>query len=144
MTDSQRLIGEYVKGGSEAAFREVVARYLDLVHSAALRLVGGDAHLAEDVSQTVFADLARKARMLSTDVMLGGWLHQHTCFVAAKTMRGERRRQSRERQAVEMNALEEHSDRNAFERCHARRLAASTHLLCGCQNHARRAPPSIP
>jgi RNA polymerase sigma factor (sigma-70 family) len=112
MTDSQRLIAEYVKAGSEAAFRELVTRYLDLVHSAALRLVGGDAHLAEDVSQTVFADLARKARMLSSDVMLGGWLHQHTCFVAAKTMRGERRRQSRERQAVEMNALEEHSEMN--------------------------------
>jgi hypothetical protein len=41
--------------------------------------------------------------------MLGGWLHRHTCFVAAKTMRGERRRQSRERQAVEMNALQNDS-----------------------------------
>jgi hypothetical protein len=41
--------------------------------------------------------------------MLGGWLHRHTCFVAANTMRGERRRQSRERQAVEMNALQDNS-----------------------------------
>jgi len=112
MTDSQRLIAEYAKRGSEAAFRELVTRYLDLVHSAALRLVGGDSHLAEDVSQAVFADLARKARTLSSDVMLGGWLHQHTCFVAAKTMRGERRRQSRERQAVEMNALHADSEMN--------------------------------
>jgi hypothetical protein len=53
--------------------------------------------------------LARMARTLPNDVMLGGWLHRHTCFVAANTMRGERRRQSRERQAVEMNALQNNS-----------------------------------
>jgi RNA polymerase sigma factor (sigma-70 family) len=112
MTDSQRLIAEYVERGSEAAFRELVARYLDLVHSAALRLVGGDVHLAEDVSQTVFSHLARTARSLPDNLMLGGWLHRHTCFVAAKLMRGERRRQSRERQAVEMNALDNDADRS--------------------------------
>src|SRR5664280_494645 len=106
MTDSQKLLAEYVQSGSEPAFRELVARYLDLVYSVALRLVEGDTHRAEDVAQTVFADLARQARTLSPDVMLGGWLHRHTCFVAVNTMRGERRRQSRERQAVEMNALQ--------------------------------------
>jgi hypothetical protein len=42
--------------------------------------------------------------------MLGGWLHRHTCFVAANTMRGERRRQSRERQAAEMNAQERQAE----------------------------------
>ena len=112
MTDSQKLLAEYVQTGSETAFRELVARYLDLVYSAALRLVEGDTHRAEDVAQTVFVDLARQARTLSPDVMPGGWLHQHTCFVAAKTMRGERRRQSRERQAVEMNALQDHPEAN--------------------------------
>jgi RNA polymerase sigma factor (sigma-70 family) len=112
MTDSQKLITEYVENGSEAAFRELVSRYVNLVYSAALRLVDHDAHLAEDVVQMVFADLARMARTLSGEVMLGGWLHRHTCFVAAKTMRGERRRQSRERQAVEMNALQAYSEVN--------------------------------
>ncbi len=112
MTDSQTLLADYVQNGSEAAFRELVGRYLDLVYSAAVRLVEGDTHLAEDVAQTVFVDLARLGRTLSKDVMLGGWLHRHTCFVAAKTLRGERRRQSRERQAVEMNALQDHSQAN--------------------------------
>jgi RNA polymerase sigma factor (sigma-70 family) len=112
MTDSQQLLAEYVHSGSEAAFRGLVTRYVDLVYTAALRLVEGDTHRAEDVAQTVFADLARMARTLSNDVMLGGWLHRHTCFVAANTMRGERRRQSRERQAVEMNALQDHADAN--------------------------------
>ena len=112
MTDSQRLLTDYVRNGSEPAFRELVARYINLVHSAAVRLVAGDVHLAEDVAQTVFVDLARMAGSLSSEVMLGGWLHRHTCYVAAKTMRTERRRQSRERQAVAMNSLNDHSDAN--------------------------------
>ena len=112
MTGSQQLFAEYVKTGSESVFQELVTRYVDLVYSAAIRLVNGDTHLAEDVSQTVFADLARMARSLSPNVMLGGWLHRHTCFVASKIIRGERRRQLRERQAVEMNAQPDHSAAN--------------------------------
>ena len=111
MTDSRTLLAEYVKDGSEPAFRELVGRYVDLVYSAAVRLVEEDRHLAEDVAQTVFADLARLARSLPKEVMLGGWLHRHTCFVAATLLRSERRRRARERQAVEMNALPDHSER---------------------------------
>ena len=79
----------------------LVRRHIDLVYHAALRQVGGDAHRAEDVTQTVFADLARLTRTLSSEVMLGGWLHRHTCYVAATMLRGERRRQSRERHCSE-------------------------------------------
>jgi len=87
MTDSRKLLEDYVENGSETAFRELVSRYINLVYSTAVRLVDSDTHLAEDVVQTVFMDLARQARALSKDVMLGGWLHRHTCFVAAKAMR---------------------------------------------------------
>jgi RNA polymerase sigma factor (sigma-70 family) len=107
MTDSQQLLAEYAKRGSESAFCELVTRYFGLVYSTALRLVGGDTHLAEDVAQTVFSDLARKAHGLSSEVMLGGWLHQHTYNVAAPMMRAQRRRQSREREAAQMNALQD-------------------------------------
>jgi RNA polymerase sigma factor (sigma-70 family) len=105
MTDSSSLLAEYVQSGSDAAFRELAARYLDLVYSTALRLVEGDAHRAEDIVQTVFVDLARMARTLPEGTRLGGWLHRHTCFTAAHAMRTERRRRHRETQAVEMNAL---------------------------------------
>ena len=105
MMDSQQLLVDYAKNGSETAFRELVSRYIDLVYSTAFRLVDGDSHRAQDVAQTVFMDLAQQALKLSGDAMLGGWLHRHTCFAAAKVLRGERRRQVRERQAVEMNAL---------------------------------------
>ncbi len=110
--DCQTLLADYARTGSDAAFRELVARYVDLVYSTALRLVEGDRPQAEDVAQTVFVDLARTARTLAREVKLGGWLHRHTCFVATNTMRGERRRQSRERQAVEMNALHDDSGAN--------------------------------
>lgn len=112
MIEARTLLAEYVRNGSETAFRELVTRFINLVYSTALRLVGADTHFAEDVAQTVFVHLARKAHTLSDDAALGGWLHRDTCHVAATLMRGERRRQSRERQAVEMNALQDHSEAN--------------------------------
>lgn len=112
MADSHKLLADYLENGSETAFRELVENYIDLVYAAAVRLVDGDTHLAEDVAQTVFLDLARMGRKLSKDVMLGGWLHRHTCFVAAKTMRGRRRRELREREAAQMSTMEDHSASN--------------------------------
>jgi RNA polymerase sigma factor (sigma-70 family) len=112
MTDSRSLLADYAKSGSEAAFHEVVRLYIDLVYSTAVRLVGNDADLAKDVAQTVFIALARKAGSLPSDVMLGGWLHRHTVFVASTLMRGARRRHVRERQAAEMNAIQDHTPDN--------------------------------
>src|SRR3954447_4123836 len=110
MTDSHQLLADYVRTRSEAAFTEVVRRYIDLVYSTAVRLTEGDTHLAEDVSQTVFLDLAHMARRISSAVMLGGWLHRHTCFVAAKMLRANRRRENRERLSVEMNEASDFSE----------------------------------
>jgi DNA-directed RNA polymerase specialized sigma24 family protein len=96
MRNTQQLLTEYADTGSESAFRELVGQYIDLVYSTARRLVGGDAHLAQDVAQTVFLHLSRNARKLSRESMLGGWLHRDACFVASKALRSERRRQARE------------------------------------------------
>src|SRR5262245_49767496 len=65
MTETQELLDSFVRHRSEQAFRELVARYFDLVYSTAVRLVDGDTHRAEDVAQVVFADLARMAGKLS-------------------------------------------------------------------------------
>jgi len=100
------LLAEYAATGSEVAFRALVTGYTDLVYSTAIRLVSGDTQLAQEVAQTVFIDLARTARNLPRSVMLGGWLHRHTRFVAANLLRSERRRRARERQAVEMSTLQ--------------------------------------
>jgi RNA polymerase sigma factor (sigma-70 family) len=104
MTDTAELLRGYTSCGSEKAFAEIVHRYIDLVYSTALRKVNGDTFLAEDVAQMVFTDLARKAKSLPAGVVLGGWLHHHTCFLAANAVRSERRRQTREQKAAEMDA----------------------------------------
>lgn len=111
-TEIQDLLLAYVQHGSESAFRELAKRYINLVYSTALRQLGGQTQLAEDVAQNVFTDLARKARTLPPDILLGGWLHKHTCFVAANIARSERRRLERENQAAQMNTLNDHTDEN--------------------------------
>jgi DNA-directed RNA polymerase specialized sigma24 family protein len=78
MTSDSELLHTYAEQASEEAFAELVSRYLDLVFSAALRQVGGDTHLAQDVAQTVFTALATKAGSLPENVFLGGWLYRHT------------------------------------------------------------------
>ncbi len=60
MSDDIELLRRYAEEGAEEAFRELVARHVDLVYAAARRTLG-DLHLAQDVAQTVFSDLARKA-----------------------------------------------------------------------------------
>src|SRR4051812_21621951 len=110
MNQTQELLRHYVANGSEDAFRELVLRYVDLVYSTAVRLVNGDSNLAEDICQTVFIDLARKARTLPPDVKLGGWLHRDTCFVASKVRRAEGARKRRELEAMEMNEPKEHAN----------------------------------
>jgi hypothetical protein len=72
MNDSQQLLTEYARSGSEAAFAELVTNYINLVYSTAVRMLGEDAHLAKDATQIVFVNLARKAPSLSGDVQLGG------------------------------------------------------------------------
>lgn len=98
MNDAE-LLERYVCDRSEAAFAELVERHVGLVHATALAGVGGDAHLARDVSQKVFADLARKARSLRGHPSLGGWLHVAAHHAAAREVRGEQRRRWREQEA---------------------------------------------
>ena len=68
--ENAELLRRYADEKSEAAFAELVRRHLDLVYSVALRQCGGDAHLAQDVVQQVFTDLARKAPALARQTVL--------------------------------------------------------------------------
>jgi RNA polymerase sigma factor (sigma-70 family) len=104
MTDGE-LLQRYVRDRSETAFAELVRRHLSLVYSAALRQVNGDTQLAEDVTQSVFTDLARKAAKLVSHPSLTAWLYTSTRFVAANTRRTERRRSTREQEALAMNTM---------------------------------------
>lgn len=110
MVDDGELLRQYAENRSEAAFTELVRRHLNLVYSAALRQVGGDIHRAKDVSQSVFADLARKAPVLSQRTTLAGWLYISTHRAAAHVRRTEQRRQIREQKAQVMQEISTHSD----------------------------------
>lgn len=96
MTPDSELLCKYATSRSEEAFSELVRRHINLVYSAALRQSNGDAHLAEDVAQNVFTDLARKAASLSRRESLTGWLYTSAHFAAAKIARTESRRRGRE------------------------------------------------
>jgi RNA polymerase sigma factor (sigma-70 family) len=101
LTD-QQLLRAYTEGRSEPAFAELVRRHVNLVYSAARRMVG-DAHLAEDVAQGVFLALARSANQLAERPVLSGWLHRTARNIAAQTVRADVRRRAREREATAMN-----------------------------------------
>jgi RNA polymerase sigma factor (sigma-70 family) len=104
MTNDGQLLVCYVAQGSEEAFRELVRHHMGLVYSAALRQVR-DPQLAQDVTQVVFANLARKARSIPAGTVLAGWLHRDTRYTALDFLRAEARRFRREQQAAAMHAL---------------------------------------
>ncbi len=106
MTDDAELLRRYASDRAEDAFAELVRRYLDLVHSAALRQVGGNPASAEDVAQAVFTELARHAGRLTRHPALTGWLYTTTHRMAARHVRGEVRRQRREQEAHVMQELQ--------------------------------------
>jgi RNA polymerase sigma factor (sigma-70 family) len=103
--NDHELLQRYAESRCEASFTELVKRYVDLVHSAALRQVGGDAHLAHDVTQSVFIDLARKAGSLSVRTVLAGWLYTSAHYAAAKVVRTEQRWRAREQEANSMREI---------------------------------------
>src|SRR5471032_1175640 len=105
MIEDAELLRRYADSHDEDDFAELVRRHVNLVYSAALRQVNGDAHLAQDITQLVFADLARKAGSLASHRVLAGWLFTSTRFAAAKAVRGERRRHAREAEAHLMQEL---------------------------------------
>jgi len=115
MTPDNQLLHDYARANSEAAFAELVKRHVNLVYSAALRQVNGDEHLAKDVAQTVFTDLARKANSLSRHQNLTGWFYTSAHFAAAKMIRGENRRRDREEKFMR-EPLSENPSENDWEK----------------------------
>lgn len=104
MEDTE-LLCRYATEKSEEAFAELVRRRVDFVYTVALRHVGGDAHLAEDVTQKVFTDLARKAPELARRAVLSGWLYRGAQYAASDAVRAERRRRAREEESHAMHDL---------------------------------------
>lgn len=109
MLEDTELLRRYAESRSEEAFAELVQRRIGLVYSVALRRTRSPQR-AEDVAQTVFADLARKAAVLSRRPALAGWLYRSAHFAAATLMRGERNRMVRETEAQLMHEITRDDD----------------------------------
>ena len=92
MKEDCELLREFAHERSQAAFAELVRRHLPRVYAVARRRVGGDGALAEEVAQTVFSGLARKAGQLAKRPSIAGWLFVSTRYAAADAVRQERRR----------------------------------------------------
>ena len=105
MTGDLELLRDYARNKSEEAFAVLVKRHVNLTYSAALRQVRSP-QLAEEVSQSVFTDLARNAHRLAPDTILTAWLYQVTRRTAIDVVRREARRQLREQIAdSRLNAM---------------------------------------
>src|SRR5437867_1129741 len=112
MIDDMDLVRQYARCKSEEAFADLVSRHVNLVYTVALRQVR-DAHLAEEITQTVFIILARKARSLTSKTVISGWLYRTARYASAKALTMQRRRQHREQEAYMRSQLNE-TDSNAW------------------------------
>jgi RNA polymerase sigma factor (sigma-70 family) len=104
--DDQQLLREFAETNSETAFATLVARHVNLVYSTALRF-SGNPHRAEEITQVVFALLARKGGSLGSNVILSGWLYQTARLTAASVVKSEVSRQRREQEAYMQSSLNE-------------------------------------
>ncbi|HEX8342002.1 MAG TPA: sigma-70 family RNA polymerase sigma factor [Tepidisphaeraceae bacterium] len=99
------LLHRYLAHGDEAAARVLVGRYEPIVYAAALRQTG-QRDLAEDVTQTVFLVLVRKAAALRGRRSIGGWLVTATRYAAIDALRTQRRRRRHESAAARPDAAD--------------------------------------
>jgi RNA polymerase sigma factor (sigma-70 family) len=102
------LLDQYARENRQEAFAALLDRHLKLVFSAALRQVRSP-ELAEEVAQSVFADLARSAGKLEPKTILTAWLYQVTRRTAIDMVRRESRRQLREQIAFDMTNMNANS-----------------------------------
>ena len=105
--EDAELLRAYL-GGDEQAFEELVKRHFGLVYAAALRRMR-DPYLAEEVTQSTFIILARKARALSRGELLRVWLLKTARFVCKDAVKSLHRRQEHE------DSLENHSEAQVAE-----------------------------
>ncbi len=103
--DDSELLQAYVRNQSEPAFAELVGRHLPVVLATARRLVR-EPHLAADVAQTVFIQLARKGWTIRKGQSLSGWLYRATQYAAFDSLRKAQRRQQRETEAMKLAETE--------------------------------------
>jgi RNA polymerase sigma factor (sigma-70 family) len=99
--DDFALLSNYVRTGSQQDFAILVNRHANWVYSVCRRHAGD--YMAEDVTQAVFATLARKAPRIRQGTSISGWLFKTACYACASARKIERRRCKHEQRAAAMN-----------------------------------------
>lgn len=112
--DDHGLLQEYRVNRSETAFAELVERHIKLVYGTAFRVVG-EAQWAQDVAQSVFVELAKKAETVRDGNALAGWLYRTTRCRAANLVRSESRRRQREKEAMSRARIAANDSINAID-----------------------------
>src|SRR5262245_2563001 len=98
--DDAQLLEEYASSRSEAAFAELIERYVGLVYSSCWRQLR-DRHLAEDATQAVFLLVSQKAASRSLRAStLAAWLLSTARYTCANLGRSDRRRRRHETAVV--------------------------------------------
>ena len=110
------LLRDFASFRKEAAFRELVARHLDHVHSVARRVTNRH-DLAADVAQQVFIRLAQLNGVIPRGVSLSAWLHLTTRSLAIDLVRAETARRQREQKFAHHDTMHQsdNSDWSALE-----------------------------
>ena len=128
MTEDAQQLREFVEGRSHEAFGRIVCRHVNLVYAAALRQTR-NVEAAQDVTQAVFIALARKARSLDRQTVLGSWLLVATRYAALDLLKRENRRRIHERRAAQMApTIEDPSDSRGWQELAEELDAALIHL----------------
>ncbi|MGH7171378.1 MAG: sigma-70 family RNA polymerase sigma factor [Gemmataceae bacterium] len=95
----RHLLERFLHQRDEAAFAVLVRRHGGMVLSVARRILH-DAHAAEDIFQSTFLTLARRAASIRKHEALSSWLYGVAARLALQARRQEARRKERERAAA--------------------------------------------
>src|ERR1035437_6700172 len=98
MDSDWNLLERYAARRDQAAFAELVARYVNLVYGTARRMLGGADKDAEDVVQAVFFLLWQRVGRIRPKGALATWLFRATRYCCANVKKEERRRKEREQE----------------------------------------------
>jgi RNA polymerase sigma-70 factor (ECF subfamily) len=109
LLDDHQLLRAYSRG-DEQPFEILVERYFRMVYTVAARQTG-DLHLAEEIAQSVFLILSRKARAFSSKNSIPGWLLRTTRFVCLDAIKMRRRRAEHE-QKLAVNLEHTHQSKS--------------------------------
>jgi len=98
----EELLGRYRRSRSPEDLAEISSRHRPMVFRTCLRMVG-NAHDAEDATQSVFLALAQRPRIVRLSLV--GGLHELARAAASELFRSRRRRARREQEATRRGPL---------------------------------------